>query len=151
MPSNTNFPAALDTFVNPNAANGDTLATVNHDMQHAKKNDAIAAIQKKLGIDSSLDSTSIDYIVKHLQTIIAPIAHIAPVSNTITTTGIATNLPTNFNTLSGLLGIANGLNDANTAQNALGVAYMALAVIVLDLVTKFNTLNTGLQGDGLEL
>lgn len=44
-------------------------------------------------------------------------------------------LATNFNLVSGLLGIANGLNDANTAQNDLATKYN-------DLEGKFNTLLT---------
>lgn len=41
-------------------------------------------------------------------------------------------LPTNFNLVSGVLGIANGLNDANTAQNDLATKYN-------DLEAKFNS------------
>lgn len=148
--SDTNYPVALDTWVNPNAAAGDTLGSVPHDLQHRKVNDAIAAIQAKLGITSSLDVASIDYAIRHLQGLIAPTAHIADVGTAITTSGINVSLLTNYNLVSGVLGIANGLNDANTAQNQLGVAYMALAVITLDLINKFNTLIHGLQAQGLE-
>lgn len=148
--SDTNYPAALDTWVNPVAANGDTLGSVPHDMQHRKANDAIDALQRKVGITNSLDTASLDYLVRHLQSLIAPAAHIADVSSTITSTGINVSLPTNFNLVSGVLGVANGLNDANTAQNQLGVAYMALAVITIDLINKFNTLIHGLQAQGLE-
>lgn len=149
--TNSGFPAALDAFNNPNAAGGDNLASVPHDLQHGKANDAIVAIQALLGITNSVDTNSHDYKLRHLQGIIAPMAHIAAVSNTITTSGINITLVTNYNALTSLLTLASGLNDANTAQNALGVAYMALAVIVLDLVTKFNTISTGLQTEGLEL
>lgn len=45
------------------------------------------------------------------------------------------NLPTNFNLVSGLLGVANGLNDANTAQN--------------DMANKFNSLVSELRTLGL--
>lgn len=45
------------------------------------------------------------------------------------------NLPTNYNLLSGLLGIADGLNGANTAQN--------------DMATKLNTLLAELRTLGL--
>lgn len=148
--SNTAFPAALDTWVNPNAGAGDTLGSIPHDTQHCKANDAIDALERKVGITNSLDTTSLDYLIRHLQSVIAPAAHITDVGNSITTTGINVSLPTNFNLISGVLGVANGLNDANTAQNALGVAYMALAVITLDLANKFNTLIHGLQAQGLE-
>lgn len=55
------------------------------------------------------------------------------VANAITTGGISTTLPTNYNLVSGILGLANGLNDANTAQNALSADF-------IDHVGKFNAL-----------
>lgn len=51
-----------------------------------------------------------------------------------------TNSVTTYNTLSGLLGIANGLNSANSAQNDLATKYNDLADKHNDLATKFNTL-----------
>ncbi len=147
----TNYPTALDTYIP--ATPSDTLANMmggTHSDTHNGLAGAVVALETKLGINGSADPASIDYIVRHLQSLIAPAAHITDVNNAITTTGINTSLPNNYNTLSGLLGIANGLNDANTAQNQLGVAYMALAAITLDLVTKFNTLIHGLQAQGLE-
>lgn len=147
----TAFPAALDTYTP--ATPSDTLAQMMGGTHHESHNAvmaAIVAIQTKLGIAGSADTASIDYLIHHLQGLITPAAHINAVSNTITSTGINVALPTNFNLISGVLGVANGLNDANTAQNQLGVAYMALAVITIDLVNKFNTLVAGLQAQGLE-
>lgn len=146
------FPAtAIDTYTP--AMPADTLASMMGGAHHQAHNavwEAVVALQTKLGIDNSADANSHDYKMRHVEPLLAAFAHIGAVSNTITTSGINVGLPTNFNLISGTLGIANGLNDANTAQNALGVAYMALAVIVLDLVNKFNTLNTALQAQGLE-
>lgn len=48
------------------------------------------------------------------------------------------NLPTNYNTLSGLLGIANGLNDANNQQNILEAKHVDLATKVNSNATKQN-------------
>jgi len=44
----TNFPSSLDSFTNPVA--GDSLASPSHAGQHADVNDAIEAIETKLGI-----------------------------------------------------------------------------------------------------
>lgn len=65
-------------------------------------------------------------------------AHIANAA-----TGAATNLPTNFNLVSGVLGVANGLNDSNTAQNDLATKYN-------DLAAKVNTLFAHLQTQNLQ-
>lgn len=58
----TNFPTALDSFTNP--VGTDDVSVVPHAEQHANKNDAIEAIQAKLGINSSAVITTIDYLLK---------------------------------------------------------------------------------------
>lgn len=55
----TNFPTTLDELTNPTAT--DTVAGVDHAAQHANVNDAIEAIQAKLGVNSSAVTTSHDY------------------------------------------------------------------------------------------
>ena len=62
----TNFPASLDTLTNPSAA--DTLDSPPHDEQHADANDAIEALQAKVGVDSSAVTSSLDYRVGQLET-----------------------------------------------------------------------------------
>lgn len=52
--SNTNYPGALDTPTNPGT--GDTLASVPHHLQHGLENDAIVAIETKLGTGASLQT-----------------------------------------------------------------------------------------------
>lgn len=57
----TNFPSSLDAFTNPTS--GDTLDSPDHAGQHADANDAIEALQAKVGVDGSAVSTSHDYIL----------------------------------------------------------------------------------------
>lgn len=58
-----NFPTSLDTFSNP--ASTDLLenatAALDHDVQHSNANDAIEALEAKVGIDGSAVTTSHDY------------------------------------------------------------------------------------------
>lgn len=61
----SSFPAALDALTNPTAT--DTMAAVPHDQQHANANDAIEAIEVKLGVDGSDDPSSIDGRVTQLE------------------------------------------------------------------------------------
>ena len=49
----TAFPGALDAFVNPSAANSMSDALVLHSTQHANLNDAVAALQAKIGVTAS--------------------------------------------------------------------------------------------------
>jgi hypothetical protein len=62
----TNFPASLDTLTNPSAT--DTLDSPPHDEQHADANDAIEALQAKVGVDGSAVASSLDYKVNALET-----------------------------------------------------------------------------------
>lgn len=61
----TSFPESLDNFVNPTGST--SVAAVSHAAQHANANDAIEAIQLKLGINNSGDATSIDNVLRTLK------------------------------------------------------------------------------------
>ena len=61
----TQFPEELDSFTNPQPT--DSVAAVSHAAQHANANDAIEALQAKVGIDGSTDTTSLDYRVTALE------------------------------------------------------------------------------------
>ena len=63
----TNFPASLDTLTNPTSS--DSLNSPSHSAQHANSNDAIEALQAKVGADSSAVTTSLDYKVAQLEAI----------------------------------------------------------------------------------
>lgn len=54
------------------------------------------------------------------------------------TAGAETNLPTNYNLVSGVLGLADGLNTANSAQNDLGTKYNALVGKYNETAGKYN-------------
>lgn len=45
----TNFPSSLDSLSNPTGTN--SQQTISHSSQHANANDAIEALQSKVGID----------------------------------------------------------------------------------------------------
>ena len=55
----TNFPTSLDSLTNPTGS--DTMNGVSHSSQHANLNDAVEALQAKVGINGSAVTTSHDY------------------------------------------------------------------------------------------
>lgn len=55
----TNYPASLDSLTNPSAS--DNTLAVSHSSQHANANDAIEALEAKVGANSSAVTTSHDY------------------------------------------------------------------------------------------
>lgn len=133
--SNTNYPVALDTWVNPNAGAGDTLGSVPHDTQHCKANDAIDALQRKVGIDGSTDASSIDKKLTLKQPLITTGS--APTAAAINS---PTNAPTNYGAIAAILG--TDANATNAKQNT-------TAANVNDLATKFNALVATLTAQGL--
>jgi hypothetical protein len=57
----TNFPTSLDSLTNPTSTDG--LDNPSHSAQHADANDAIEALEAKVGVNSSAVATSLDYLV----------------------------------------------------------------------------------------
>src|SRR5574343_668948 len=55
----TNFPSSLDSLTNPTSTN--KLDLVSHSSQHINANDAIEALEAKVGADGSAVTTSHDY------------------------------------------------------------------------------------------
>ena len=65
----TSFPSNLDVLTNPTSTS--TLASPSHSDQHINANDAIEALQAKVGKNGSADVNTIDYKVAQLQTNLA--------------------------------------------------------------------------------
>ena len=61
----TSFPSGLDSFTNPTAV--DTLDSPPHDTQHTDANDAIEALQSKVGVDGSAVTTSHEYRINSIE------------------------------------------------------------------------------------
>jgi len=61
----TSFPTTKDDFVNPQST--DSTALVSHAAQHANANDAIEALETKVGVNNSTDPESLDYKVRQLE------------------------------------------------------------------------------------
>jgi hypothetical protein len=63
----TSYPTSLDNFTNPTASDNLNTPTVLHSDQHSNLNDAVEALQAKVGIDNSGATTSLDYRVNALE------------------------------------------------------------------------------------
>jgi hypothetical protein len=60
-----NYPETLDSFIYP--ASNSSVANPSHAEQHSDANDAIEALQQKVGVDNSTVATSLDYRVATLE------------------------------------------------------------------------------------
>ena len=58
-----NFPTSLDSFSNPISTDllENATTALDHDVQHSNANDAIEALEAKVGIDGSAVTTSHSY------------------------------------------------------------------------------------------
>ena len=68
MPGTTSFPTGLDTFPNITSSTQEDAAGFEHDVVHNNEGAAIAALQAKVGINSSAVTTSHDYKIGQLAT-----------------------------------------------------------------------------------
>ncbi len=59
----TGFPTSLDALTNPTSTSA--LTSPSHADQHADANDAIEALQAKVGVNSSTVVSSLDYKVSN--------------------------------------------------------------------------------------
>jgi len=65
----SNFPSSLDTFTNPSSTDAMDSVSVPHATQHSDLNDAVEALQAKVGADSSGVASSHDYKIAQLEAI----------------------------------------------------------------------------------
>ena len=79
----TNFPTSLDALTNPSGT--DSMSSPSHAGQHTDANDAIEALQAKVGADSSAVTTSHDYKIGALETDVTNINELQQNAQTGTT------------------------------------------------------------------
>jgi len=104
----TSYPNNIDEFVNPNGT--DQLSAPSHSEQHANANDAIEALQVKVGVDGSQDPDSLTYKVSNIETLLNDVNNSSDA--TITLLGLEGN-----NDLT-VYGIENATNIDSFAKNA---------------------------------
>ena len=63
-----NYPTSLDSLTNPSASDLMNSTAVPHATQHANVNDGVEALQRKVGVNSSTASTSLDKRIATLET-----------------------------------------------------------------------------------
>jgi hypothetical protein len=74
----TNFPTSLDSLTNP--ASGDSLSSPSHSAQHANVNDAVEALQAKVGVDGSTVTSSLDYQRGMVHLVTVPVSGVTSVN-----------------------------------------------------------------------
>ena len=61
----TNFSTSLDSFTNPGPTDAQNASpALDHDVQHSNINDAVLALEEKVGVDLSTSTSTIDYKIR---------------------------------------------------------------------------------------
>jgi microcystin-dependent protein len=112
----TNFPTSLDSLTNPTST--DSLTSPSHAGQHADANDAIEALQAKVGVNSSAVTTSLDYKVANVVPVgaVIPYAGSTAPTNWLLCAGQAISRST-YAALFTVVGTTYGTGDGSTTFN----------------------------------
>jgi hypothetical protein len=150
----TNFPASLDSLTNPAA--GDSLSSPSHSAQHANVNDAVEALQAKVGVDGSAVTSSLDYKVANQGLTLVKSQNIIGPTASVTVTNAFSSTFDNYRITVNADGSANGigyefqLGSATTGYYWTG-SYLTLSVgptrFVGNNVGHFNMGVTGANHD----
>jgi hypothetical protein len=105
----TSFPTSKDILINPDGL--DSVAEVSHSDQHANANDAIEALETKVGINNSTDVNSLDYKVKQLELNFQDENEIKDLAASIITGGSHTGISVSYNNTTNLLSLSATYDD----------------------------------------
>lgn len=100
----TNFPTSLDSFVDPGP--NDQMNVVVHHGQHDTLNDAVLALETKVGINGSTDHNSLDYKITQVTT--SPIVNNQATNQTMIGPLTAPRFTANKLTPAGFIGETDG-------------------------------------------
>jgi len=110
----TNFPTSLDSLTNPQGT--DSVAAVSHAAQHANANDAIEALEAKVGADNSTVTTSLDYRVRTLENASVDTEAIQDIIGAMVSDNTETNIVVEYNDTSGKLNFSTGPDVVTTTS-----------------------------------
>jgi hypothetical protein len=104
----TNFPTSLDALTNPQGT--DSVAAVSHAAQHANANDAIEALEAKVGANNSAVTTSIDYRIRALEGASVDTEAIQDIVGGMVSSNTETDITVTYDDGTGKLNFAAGVN-----------------------------------------
>ena len=124
----TNFPADLDVLVNPQP--NDSVLAVPHAKQHADANDAIEALETKVGKTNDTNPNSLDFKVRTLETNILDAEEVEDLVGDLITTGTHTNITVAYDD------VARKINLTATYDNEEAIAAIATAIVATGGINK---------------
>jgi hypothetical protein len=110
----TNFPASLDVLVNPQP--NDSVEEVSHSAQHANANDAIEAIELKVGKDNDTNQNSLDFKVRRLENVSVVASQAKDLAAEILTSGTHGNITVSYNNVAKQLSLTATYDEEETVS-----------------------------------
>ena len=110
----TNFPTSLDALTNPQGT--DSVAAVPHAAQHANANDAIEALQARVGVTGSTVSTSLTNRIAVLESASVDTETIQDIVGGMVSGNTETDIVVDYNDSTGKLNFAAGANVVTTTS-----------------------------------
>jgi VCBS repeat-containing protein len=132
------FPEELDVLTNPSSDN--PVSNPSHSEQHADANDAIEALQAKVGVDDSEVTTSIDYRIRALEGASVDTESIQDIVGDMVSENTETDISVTYDDEAGKLNFAIGENVVTSS---------ALEDILTDPITGYVPLSTVGSNDGV--
>lgn len=142
----TNFPEDLDSFTNPQPT--DSVAAVSHAAQHADANDAIEALQAKVGIDGSTDATSLDYRVTALESSPTDTEAIQDIVAGVLNAGTHTNITVTYDDDNNKISLAATYGDEQVID-AIATALTAGTGITKEFDDNLNTITISIDTNSI--
>jgi hypothetical protein len=110
----TNFPTSLDALTNPQGT--DSVAAVPHAAQHANANDAIEALQARVGVTGSTVATSLTNRIAVLEGASVDTETIQDIVGAMVSSNTETDIVVDYNDTTGKLNFAAGANVVTTTS-----------------------------------
>jgi len=110
----TNFPTSLDALTNPQGT--DSVAAVPHAAQHANANDAIEALQARVGVTGSTVATSLTNRIAVLESASVDTETIQDIVGAMVSGNTETDIVVDYNDSTGKLNFAAGANVVTTTS-----------------------------------
>lgn len=118
----TNFPNSLDNLTNPSTSS--QLNNPSHAAQHTNANDAIEALEQKVGADNSSNPNSLDYKVRSLENNYLNVDAVEDLAAGLITSGSHTNITVAYDDNARKINLT-ATYDNTEAINAIGTALTA--------------------------
>jgi hypothetical protein len=134
----TNFPTSLDSLTNPQGT--DSVLAVSHAAQHANANDAIEALEAKVGANNSAVTTSLDYRIRTLESASVDTEAIQDIVGGMVSSNTETDITVTYDDGTGKLNFAAGSNLVTSTS---------LTNTLTDPVTGYVPIGDLAQSDGV--